>query len=386
MKILLSTWSGKRNQNSPYESIYVSGDKLASRIIAEGLAKKGHEVHYFALSTKTFDKIINGVHVHHVRNPYKNGEIKRYFLVYRKELENLCRKYNIQLIIPRAVHLAGTGAFLVGKKLRIPVVPTVESQDFLFQLRDKNVDGGYKDLIRDTLKKSEGLILLTKHLGEDIKKLERGHAKLHVVNDGVDVERFEKVNPDKAKIRYNPENKKIVICVARMDLPKRQDIIIKAADLVAKKHPGTDFIFVGDGSLLPEIKKLAGKMNHRKHIKFLGFKPNDDIPELLSISDIVVCPTDSEGLPLSLLEGMAAGKPIIASRIPPFTDFIKEGVNGYTVENKEKSFAEGVIHLLDNEKLMKEMGMESRKIVRGYSWKKTIEETNELIEEIRKCF
>ena len=158
MKILFSTWSGKENQNSPYENKYVSGDKLASKIIAEGLAKKGHEVHYFALSTRTSDRITNGVHVHHIENPRKSGEIKGYFSVYQKELENICRKYNIQLIIPRAVHLAGTGAFLVGRKLKVPVVPTVESQDFLFLLKDKNVDESYKDLIRDTLKKSEGLV------------------------------------------------------------------------------------------------------------------------------------------------------------------------------------------------------------------------------------
>ena len=382
MRLLFAIWAGEKNQRSPYEGKYVSGDMLASKTVAEGLAKKGHDVHYFSLSTKTSHRTINGVHTHHIRNPHQNGEIEEYFLVYQKEMADLCKEHNIQAILPRAIHFASTGAFLVGKKLGIPVVPTVESQDFLFLLKDEKVDKNYKELIRETLRNSRALILLTRHLGEDIKKIEEHHTELHVINDGVDTDRFSETDSGDIKKRYYPEDYRIIMCVARMAQHKRQDLIVKAVDSVTKEHPDARFVFVGDGPVFSKVKNLAEENNCMENVKFLGFKPNSEIPGLLSIADIVLCPTDSEGLPLSLLEGMAAGKPIIASNVPPFPDFIENGVNGYLVENNAESFAEKINHLLNDEGLREKMSLENKKRIKDYLWERTIEKTDELLRSL----
>lgn len=137
------------------------------------------------------------------------------------------------------------------------------------------------------------------------------------IENGVDVERFR--NPIK-DISNNSEF--IITMVARFFEAKDQDTLIKALSILPKDYK---LNLVGGGPRLDVIKQLITDLDLEDRISLLGVR--EDIPRILSISDIIVLSSHWEGLSLSSIEGMASGRPFIASDV----DGLREIVDGYGV-------------------------------------------------------
>lgn len=138
-----------------------------------------------------------------------------------------------------------------------------------------------------------------------------------------------------------------VIMVARFDIPKRQDLLIQ----VAKRLPNIDFYFVGEGSQLQSLKKDASL-----NTKFLGTLNN--VEEVVEKSDIFILLSDSEGMPLSVLEALACAKPLLLSSIPSMATFVEK--NGLLVANNVDAIYAALLEMKDKD--LESMGKASRKI------------------------
>jgi len=155
--------------------------------------------------------------------------------------------------------------------------------------------------------------------------------KIEVVHNGIILEDYNSraynVSGDDvySSIRKNGETYPIVITVARLDKQKGHTYLLKAAADV----PGTIFVFVGDGPEKANLENQARELSLADRVIFLGKRY--DIPELLNGCDIFVLPSLYEGLPLSIMEAMAAGKPVVASDIGGVNELIRDGETGYLV-------------------------------------------------------
>lgn len=135
------------------------------------------------------------------------------------------------------------------------------------------------------------------------------------INNGVDTAKYREAKPySKQKMLGIPEDSFVVTMVARFMFMKRQDTIVEAI----KKLPSQfHTCFVGgeptDSGLL-KVKKLTEDLGVSNRVHFLYLR--SDVPRILKTSDVVIMSSEYEGLSLSSIEGMAAGKPIIASRVP----------------------------------------------------------------------
>ena len=138
-----------------------------------------------------------------------------------------------------------------------------------------------------------------------------------------------------------------VVMVARFEIPKRQDLLIAAAKELDHIH----FHFIGEGKGLSSLKQDAPS-----NTTFWGTLNN--IEKVLQKVDIFILLSDSEGLPLSVLESLACGKPMILSDIPSMRTLIQD--NGLLVENDVQSVVEA-LHVMQDENL-KHMGEKSKKI------------------------
>ena len=145
---------------------------------------------------------------------------------------------------------------------------------------------------------------------------------------GVDMDRFSEV-PDRAvdfrSIFHLHKDEKIVISVGEMTANKNHRTIIKA--LTLSQLENVHYMIVGSGVCRPRLERYAARLNISDRVHFLGYR--SDIASLLHASDVFAFPSYREGLPVALMEAMAAGVPVVASRIRGNVDLIEDGVNGF---------------------------------------------------------
>ncbi|RTY92293.1 glycosyltransferase [Flavobacterium sp. GT3R68] len=166
--------------------------------------------------------------------------------------------------------------------------------------------------------------------------------KFEVIANGVNISKVRNAEA-LPKIFFLPENDaKIVIQVSSFQEPKDQATLIYALALLPDN---VKLILIGDGIMKKDAETLVAKLGLEKRVVFLGLRM--DVPQLLKMADIVVLSSKYEGLSLSSIEGMASGKPFIASNVPG----LKEIVNGAGIlfpAGNAKQLAEEISLLLAN--------------------------------------
>lgn len=185
--------------------------------------------------------------------------------------------------------------------------------------------------------------------------------KHFTVYNGVDVDGIEKIakSADRKKIKesLNIGNKKVIGVVGRLRSEKGQEVLLKAMVDVIKALPDSVLLVVGDGPDRTHLEQMAKKLGIDGHVLWLGQREQNEVFQLYSIMDVASVPSLFEGFGLSAAEAMAAGCPVVGSRIDGLTEIIEEAVNGYTVSvNDSGGLAGGLIQLLNNPAKAKTMG------------------------------
>ena len=176
--------------------------------------------------------------------------------------------------------------------------------------------------------------------------------KITVINNGINGEEYDiHIDVDKKKQEMGLQGFKHVVGLGvRLTAQKGIIHLIHAAPAVLREFPHTAFIVAGKGGLLNSLKAEAAKTGVEKNFFFLG--PRLDMPEILQILDLYVLPSEWEGLPLVLLEAMAARRAIIATDVGGNSMAIKHGQSGYLVPPKDPAaLSNKIIELLSNDDL-----------------------------------
>ncbi|MBO0437906.1 glycosyltransferase family 4 protein [Vagococcus fluvialis] len=186
---------------------------------------------------------------------------------------------------------------------------------------------------------------------------------------GVNLEKFNnKGDVNKSILRQKNnllENKFILIYVGELSDRKNQKQLIEVGNLLKNKIKNLKILIVGMGSRREELEKIVKEYGLTEIVEFLGYR--SDISELMTLSDIVVSTSKQEGLPVNLLEGLAVGKPIIATSCRGNRDLVFEGYNGFLSEiNDAKKMADDVLKLYNNELMYKENSKNSLELSQKY--------------------
>jgi glycosyltransferase involved in cell wall biosynthesis len=135
--------------------------------------------------------------------------------------------------------------------------------------------------------------------------------------NGIDVQLYTDCSliPEEARIRLGLPNKEVFVygTVGRLAETKGQKILLEAFAEVYEKYPKSWLVIAGKGRLESELRAFAIELNIHERVLFLGYRT--DIPAVLRACDVFVLPSIAEGLPGALLEAMATGIPVIASRV-----------------------------------------------------------------------
>ena len=210
--------------------------------------------------------------------------------------------------------------------------------------------------------------------------------KIVTIPNGIDLKRFEGTAiTDLQRGRLGlPREATLVGTVGRLAPQKGFVHLIKAIPSILRAHPQTRFLFAGEGPLKAELQALAEELGIADHCRFLGFRR--DIPKLLACYDIFVLPSLWEGLSITLLEAMAAGKAVVATNIKGNREVVSDGINGILCEpQNSKALAKAIIHLTKNREKARLLGERARQTVeQRFDERIMLERTLELYRTLTK--
>ena len=188
--------------------------------------------------------------------------------------------------------------------------------------------------------------------------------KVKLITNGVDIERFAALM-DRQIVRRElglELQDEVVGCIGNLRKEKNQRLAIEAVSLLKRQRPQLKLIICGDGDRRTELERLAASLDLSGRIHFLGFR--FDIPRILAAMDIFCLPSVYEGMPLSVLEAWAAGKPVVATDVIGIRDLVTNGVNGLLVPADDRNGLAGALdELLDNRPQQKKLAENSRRLV-----------------------
>ncbi len=194
--------------------------------------------------------------------------------------------------------------------------------------------------------------------------------KIIVIPNGIPSESMKHLNREKCqaiKLRLGlKKDYKIVGTITRMHAVKGNDVLLKAAHIVLQTLPDTYFVFAGDGPLMENLKDLARNLGIWRNVFFIGFQK--DVAGILSIFDIKVIASDSEGCSLALLEAMALGKALVATQMGGIKEIVSQGVSAELVSPQNpEAMADKIISLLQNKNIREKLGSNAYKEAGKYT-------------------
>ena len=205
--------------------------------------------------------------------------------------------------------------------------------------------------------------------------------KIVSIPTGVDLEVFypRPINNDLREKLGISQKEKVMGIIAALRSWKGHDYLLEAVKIILEKRRDIKLAVVGDGPRYGHLVEKAKLLGIADHVLFLGYR--DDIPDILSILDIVVLPSyANEGVPQSILQAMAMGKPVVATYAGSIPEIVYDKETGILVEPKNASaLAEGIAFMLDNNDLAEKVTANARKLVES---KYTLRHMVDRIEEV----
>ncbi len=201
--------------------------------------------------------------------------------------------------------------------------------------------------------------------------------KFEVVPSGIDIDRFASpplLPPNKGGVRgvlkekklglaLDPESK-VIGHVARLVPLKGHSDLLKATPQILKKYPKTVVLFVGDGPLREELKNEVNSLGISSNIKFLGHR--EDVDEIYHIMDILVLPSELEGMGRVILEAMAASCPVAATDIMGIPELVIDGKTGRLFPPRDPDkVARAVCSILENPEHTQKMVKNAFEMLKG---------------------
>lgn len=244
----------------------------------------------------------------------------------------------------------------------------------------------HADLMRKALREVDIIVCDGENTKEEIIKLGKEPGRVQLILLGVDTKKFYP-QPKDTEITSSLGilDSQIVISLRNLEPVYDIETLIKAIPSVLSQTPDTKFIIAGEGSQRGYLEGLAKSLGIWESIRFVGMIPHDELPQYLTLADVYVSTSLSDGgVSVSTLEAMACGLPVVTTDVGDNKKWIKDGDNGFLIPTKNPSrLAERVIYLLKNLDIRGEIGVANRKAVEeNFSYENEMSKMEELYKEL----
>ena len=214
-------------------------------------------------------------------------------------------------------------------------------------------------------------------------------SNIGTIKNGVDLKIFSKIQNKliiKKELKIKSDDK-IIGIVANLKKVKNHLFLLDAFKKLLGEYEKVKLLLIGQGfkddpeNTEEEIADFVETNALRNKVLMLGYR--SDIEQLLSVMDIFCLTSKMEGLPISLIEAMASGLPVVGSNVPGIKDVIKHGVNGFLVpQNDAESLKNALLDLINNNLLRVSMGEQSKVFANSYSMEACIKNYEDVFSEL----
>lgn len=212
----------------------------------------------------------------------------------------------------------------------------------------------YAALDRLSLKAFDRVVVISESNRELLRRSGIRDARLETIPNGVDIEYFRSAHPTLRSDDACGEAS-LVGFVGRLVPDKGGEILLRAAQLVLRVRPNTKFVLVGDGPCRQEWGSLASRLGIQDRIVFAGVR--EDMPGVYASFQLVVLPSLCEAMPMCVLEAMAAGKQVIATRVGAIPKLVDPGQTGTLVEPGDvEGMSAAILRILEDPEEAHRMG------------------------------
>jgi glycosyltransferase involved in cell wall biosynthesis len=342
--------------------------------IFKGLVKKGYNITVFCATKKGYDysEEIDGIIVNRLKPDIiiSNTPIRlNLFNILNKEISiNKYDMINSHTPVPYFAEIAALTAY----KHKIDYIVTFHVADNTSPRLWLNAIYKLLDITIEPIMFNIAKMIIA--VNELVKQgyLARFSYKTEVIPPGVDTNIYK-------PIKYNISNKQLLF-IAPLSSSyewKGLRVLLDAMQLVIKNNPDLLLIIVGDGPLKDEYINICKKKGIYKNVIFKGRLTEDELIRCYQESTLLIIPSIAvDSFPLIMLEANACGIPVVASKVGGIPYYIKDGFNGILVEPKNHlMLANKITELLNNEELLMNMSINSRKMALEYDWDIIVDKT-----------
>jgi L-malate glycosyltransferase len=336
------------------------GSGIVGSELGKELAARGHTVHFIASALPTrLTELNERVRFHEVEMmSYPLFEHQPYTLALATKMATVAQEENLDLL---HVHYAiphSISAILARESLkpqrRLPVITTLHGTDITLVGADRS----YLPITRYGIGQSDGVTAISHYLKEATKEIFQ-FDEITVIPNFVCQTDYQRLPDSSLRQSLAPENEPLLVHVSNFRPVKRPVDCVEILARVLQKGIKTRLVMVGDGSERTNVEHKARCLGIFEQCSFVGKQPR--IADYLSVSDVLLLPSEQESFGLAALEAMACEVPVIASRVGGIPEVVTDGETGFLsdVGDVEKMAADAA-NLLANEKLRTEMGKRAR--------------------------
>lgn len=357
---------------------FINGVSTSVLMLKQGLEKLGHEVYVVTINSESFcykeeENILKvpgipcGIFDYRISGVYPLKALK------------IIKKWNLDVIHTHTEFSIGTFARLISKQYNIPLVHTYHTmyEEYIYYITKGYFSKASKKLVEYlTLflcdKLVEELIVPTKKTYDLFKEKYKVKRDVNIIPTGIDVSRFYKENIDEEKVNELRHDLKLsrfnfnILYVGRIAKEKSIDFLINNFKDIVKKIPRAKLIIVGDGPDMKELIDLVVKNKLNRNCLFTGKVPWNEVPLYYMLSSVFVTASKSETQGLTVIEAMAASKPVVAINDESFSLVIESYKDGILF-NDDKEYKDAIYMLYKNRKLRDKISLEARKTANSYS-------------------
>lgn len=358
---------------------FINGVSTSIVCLKKALEKKGHEVYVVTVNNEKMGYSYDEKE-RVMRIPALKAGIYDYRLsmIYSFKAKKKIKELNLDVIHSQTEFGIGTFARLVAMELDIPIVHTYHTlyEEYLNSLTKNKikymVNGFVEYLAEYYCDSSIGeLIVPTAKTKEIFKKQYKFKREVHVIPNGIDLDKFsiENINKkelEKIKKQYGIKDTDFVIMyVGRLGPEKNIPFLARAQKQIVKKHKNCKLVIVGEGPMKNELEKITSSI--RENVIFTGKIPQSDIQYYYRLADVFATASKFETQGLTVIEALASGVCALCILDDSFKDALIDNVNGNFFET-EKEYVDLVDKLMTDEKLLNKYKKNAIKTANEHSY------------------
>ncbi len=337
------------------------GSGVLATELGKALADKGHLVHFITYQQPVRLLEFNAnIFYHEVRVPtYPLFDFPPYETALASTMVDVIVNHHLDLLhvhyaIPHASAAYMAKKILEAQGIHIPVITTLHGTDITLVGRDKT----YAPVVTFSINQSDAITAVSDNLREETFRYFKIEKDIHVINNFVDVTRFQKKPIDAFRRVIAPNGEKILLHASNFRRIKRVQDVVQIFSEVHKKVP-SKLLFVGDGPDRPMAEELARELGICDDIRFVGRQ--EQMEDILAIADLFLLTSEYESFGLAALEAMASGVPVISTNAGGLPEINVDGVTGYLAPVGDvKLMSSKAIEILSNDETLEQFKANAR--------------------------